>query len=130
MKILKTYDDRCSGCNSCVETCSTLYFKENHAEKARIVVSKKETGGHHLNACTQCGICVSECPVMALSVNKKGVIMLSSKLCIGCLACVAVCPTDSMRHYQGALTPFKCIACGACAKNCPESALEIIEEES
>ena len=55
--------------------------------------------------------------------------MLNAKLCIGCLACVAICPTGAMKHYQGALSPFKCIACGTCVEKCPENALMIVEEE-
>lgn len=128
MKFLKTYDEKCKGCNICVETCSSLYFKVKDSEKSRIIVEKREPGIFHLIACNQCGVCVAECPVTALSVNKMGVIMLNGKLCVGCLACVAVCPIKSMRHSPSALTPIKCIACGACAKNCPEGALEIVEE--
>jgi formate hydrogenlyase subunit 6/NADH:ubiquinone oxidoreductase subunit I len=66
---------------------------------------------------------------MALTINKKGVVMLNKNLCIGCYACVAICPTDSMRRYHGSIVPFKCIACGSCADECPEKALEIVEEE-
>jgi len=129
MKYLKTDDKKCKGCKICVETCSTLYFKENVSEKSRIVVERKKGSDYHLVACNQCGVCVSECPALALTVNKLGVVMLNARLCIGCLACVAVCPSGAMRYYQGALSPIKCIACGACAKNCPEGALEIFEEE-
>ncbi len=129
MKFLKTIDEKCKGCLICEATCSALFFKENSTEKSRISVSKSENGTFHITACNQCGICVSECPVKALSVNKAGVIMLNAKLCIGCLACVAICPTGAMKHYQGALSPFKCIACGTCVEKCPENALMIVEEE-
>ncbi len=128
MKYLKTYDENCKGCNACVETCSTLYFKEICVEKSRITVEQMSTGTFHLNVCNQCGVCVAECPVKALTINKMGVVMLSAKLCISCLACVAVCPTGSMRHVDRALSPIKCIACGACVKECSEGALEIVEE--
>lgn len=129
MKFLKTFDEKCKGCMACVATCSTLFFKEDDPEKSRISVEKTGPGRFHLTACNQCGICVSECPVKALSTNKAGVILLNAKLCIGCLACVAICPTGAMKHYQGALSPFKCIACGACVEKCPENALMIVEEE-
>jgi ferredoxin len=128
MKYLKTNDEKCKGCNDCMAACSTLYFKVNSPEKSRISVERTQANGFHLNVCNQCGICVSECPVTALTINKTGVIMLNAKLCIGCLACVAVCPSGSMRHAQGALVPIKCVACGACAQKCPEGALEICVE--
>ncbi|HPM05290.1 MAG TPA: 4Fe-4S binding protein, partial [Candidatus Cloacimonas sp.] len=48
--------------------------------------------------------------------------------CIGCLMCVAVCPTESMRTYLGNQNPFKCIACGVCVKSCPAEAIKIVTE--
>jgi ferredoxin len=55
--------------------------------------------------------------------------MINKSLCVGCLACVAVCPIEAMRFFPGESTPFKCIACGACVKTCPKEALEIAEKE-
>jgi Fe-S-cluster-containing hydrogenase component 2 len=128
-KYLKTYEEKCTGCNTCMTVCSTLFFKEDNYEKSCIQVIKKENGGFALPVCDQCTICVEECHTLALTVNKKGVVMLNKNLCIGCYACVAVCPTETMMTYHGGLVPFKCTACGACAKECPSGALEIVEEE-
>lgn len=127
-KYLKTYPDRCNGCNICMDVCSELYFKEDNPELSRIRITPVDDG-FDMNVCNQCGVCVDECPTQALTTNKKGVVMLNKNLCIGCYACVAICPTDSMRRHHGMVVPFKCIACGACAKECPENALEIVEEE-
>ena len=55
--------------------------------------------------------------------------MINKSLCVGCLACVAVCPIEAMRFFPGESTPFKCIACGACVKTCPKEALEMAEKE-
>ena len=129
MKLLKVYDEKCIGCNTCVSVCSNLYFKEDEAEKSCIEVFPAEGEKFKLSVCNQCGTCVMECPTKALSVNKLGVVMVSKKLCVGCYACVAVCPTNNMRTYDGGMVPFKCIACGACAKECPADALEIVKEE-
>ena len=60
---------------------------------------------------------------------KTGVVILDKSLCVGCLACVAVCPTGAMRYYPGQKQPFKCVACGACAKRCPKEALEVAEKD-
>jgi ferredoxin len=129
MKYLKTYEERCNGSNTCMTVCSKLYFKEDNRDKSSIKVSPDGHGGFRLNACNQCGVCVTECPALAISVNKQGVVMINRNLCINCLACVAVCPTRSMMLYRGGLVPFKCIACGSCAKQCPTDALEIILKE-
>jgi ferredoxin len=127
-KYLKTYPERCNGCNICMSVCSKLYFKENNPELSCIKITALNEA-FDMNVCDQCGTCVAECPTMALTINKKGVVMLNKNLCIGCYACVAICPTDSMRRYHGSIVPFKCIACGSCADECPEKALEIVEEE-
>jgi ferredoxin len=80
-------------------------------------------------ACDQeCRKCVAECPTQAITVNAQGVVMINKSLCVGCLACVAVCPINAMRYYPGESTPFKCVACGACVKSCPSDALELDEK--
>lgn len=129
MKFLKTYAQRCSGSSTCMTVCSKLYFKEDNPDKSSIKVTSDAKGGFRLNACNQCGICVAECPALAIAVNKQGVVMINRNLCINCLACVAICPTDSMMLQRNGLIPFKCIACGSCAKECPTAALEITTTE-
>jgi NAD-dependent dihydropyrimidine dehydrogenase PreA subunit len=53
--------------------------------------------------------------------------MINKKNCVGCGACVAVCPMKVM--VQKAESPVsKCIACGICVKACPMEILEIVEK--
>ena len=129
MKYLKTYDDKCIGCGTCMSVCSQLYFKEDSPDKSRVRVTDADEG-FHIRVCNQCGNCVEVCPADALTINKQGVVMLNKSRCIGCLACVSACPISVMWHNPGDLNPFKCIACGACAKECPADALEIVTEEN
>ena len=129
MKYLKTYDEKCIGCNQCMTVCSTLFFKEDNYEKSCIQVLQKDKDNYALTVCDQCQTCVMECQTLALTVNKFGVVMLNKNLCIGCYACIGICPTDVMRSYQDGLVPFKCIACGSCTKECPTGAIEVVEEE-
>lgn len=110
--------------------CSTTFFKEDNPEKSAIRIHPAQDGGHRITVCDQyCRKCVDECPTMAISVSKQGVVLINKSICIGCFACVAVCPVDAMMRLEGGLTPFKCIACGSCAKQCPAGALEIVTEE-
>jgi len=130
IKYLKLHDEKCVGCMTCQATCSRLYFKEDDPAKSRIQVFQMGLGKFHLVACDQeCRKCVIECPTQAITVNAQGVVMINKGLCVGCLACVAVCPIGAMRYFPGDPAPFKCIACGACVKTCPADALEVAEKE-
>lgn len=130
MKYLKTYDEKCIGCNTCVTACSMLFFKEDDPAKSCIEVIAQGKENFKLSACNQCGSCVDVCPTDALSINKFGVVMMNKKLCSGCYVCVEICPTNNFRTYPEGDMPFKCIACGACARECPADALEIVKEEA
>jgi len=131
MKYLKTYDEKCIGCNTCVSVCSKLFFKEDNPEQSCIqVFPLAEPDCFRLSVCNQCGTCVEECPIDALSINKQGVIMLNKNLCSGCYVCVDYCPTNNMRTYSAGVIPFKCTACGACVRECPAEALEIVTKEN
>ena len=97
MKYLKANNELCVGCRVCEETCSEMFFRNNAVENSRIRVNEKETG-YEINVCNQCGKCIALCPAQALSVNSLGVVMLDKNECIGCLICVAECPSYCM-HY-------------------------------
>lgn len=129
-KYLKTDDSKCVGCMTCTSVCSRLYHKEENPAKSCIEVQGLGSGRFHLVACDQeCGACLRECPVKAISIRPNGVLVVDKNLCVGCLACVAVCPIEAMRWYPGTSTPFKCVACGACVRSCPKDALSIAEKE-
>jgi carbon-monoxide dehydrogenase iron sulfur subunit len=130
IKYLKTIDENCVGCMICTAACSKLYFKVDDPAKSSIQVNEPGRGGFHLVACDQeCRACVRECPTQAISIAKTGVVLIDKKTCVGCLACVAVCPIGAMRWFPGDRNPFKCIACGACARQCPKRALEVSSKE-
>ncbi len=131
IRYLKTEDSKCVGCMTCASVCSRLYFRDDNPAKSTILVNETGPGRFRLVACDQdCGACLRECPVNAIGVNRNGVVVIDRKLCVGCLACVAVCPIGAMRWYPGIPTPFKCVACGACARACPKAAIEIVDRET
>lgn len=130
IKYLKTDDAKCVGCMSCAEACSTAFFKEDNPAKSSIQALDLGDGAYRLVACDQdCRKCVAECPTRALTVAKNGVVLIDRALCVGCLACVAICPSGAMRYYPGIGLPFKCVACGLCVKACPKGALALAEKE-
>ncbi len=117
----------CMACLECVRACSEAFYKEFHQDYSAIQVVAKGTGAKPMT-CIQCGKCMKACEHGAITQNPKtGVYMINKKLCVGCGACVAVCPMKVMVHkLENPVS--KCIACGICVKACPMEVLEIVEK--
>jgi len=66
---------------------------------------------------------------MTLTYPKNGdTLTLNAEVCIGCGACVDVCPHAVFRIVKGKAEIARkatCMECGACAMNCPVGALSV-----
>jgi len=51
----------------------------------------------NLERCTQCGVCVSDCPEEALEMQSNGPAFKSPVNCTYCTLCEQVCPTGAIR---------------------------------
>lgn len=51
--------------------------------------------------CIECGLCVDKCDVDAMLLNPKA--QIDGELCVGCAACIAVCPVGAIRNDWGGL---------------------------
>ena len=53
--------------------------------------------------------------------------VVNKDLCIGCEACVAVCPTEaiSMEEEKAVVAAELCVDCGACEGECPVEAIKV-----
>lgn len=56
-------------------------------------------------------------------------IKINSETCIGCSACVPVCPVDAiaMVEDKAIIDHETCIECGVCIAECPVEAIAIVE---
>jgi NAD-dependent dihydropyrimidine dehydrogenase PreA subunit len=67
---------------------------------------------------------------MTLTYPKNGeTLALEEETCIGCGACVDVCPRAVFRLEEGKAriaSKAACMECGACARNCPVGALSVV----
>jgi Fe-S-cluster-containing hydrogenase component 2 len=127
VKALVFDPDRCTGCHTCEEACSEKWFKEMDRQKSAIQIEHLDgmEGRYAAIVCTQCGDCIDICPTKSISRAKSGVVLIQTKSCVGCLACVGFCDIWAMRTHPDVVEPFKCVACGTCVKACPEQALSI-----
>ncbi len=65
------------------------------------------------------------CPAGACS-ELAGGYKIDEEECVGCTACVEVCPVDAISGEQGVAHTIEeaaCISCGACADQCPADAI-------
>ena len=130
MKVLSFDAERCTGCYICEEVCSKTWFKAVDRDKSAIVI--RDGDGPLLSSlyCVQLGDCINVCPTEAIYRDKRGIVRIRRKLCVGCLSCIGFCPYLAMLHHREHSIPFKCVACGKCADECPADALEIVEVET
>ncbi len=132
-KTLSVDVSRCTGCDSCVVSCS---FKHTGAFSlnARVQVEKiKEEGLFVPVMCQHCGNapCVTVCPSGALVKNPDtGETKLLSNKCLGCKMCLQVCPFGAITYNEKAGYMEKCDLCGGnplCAQVCIPAAIRFIE---
>ncbi|MCP4135072.1 MAG: 4Fe-4S dicluster domain-containing protein [bacterium] len=81
-----------------------MSIKTGRAEGTARVTINKET-------CTACGLCVSVCAGIPLTMENKTVQVDQSRLfgCIGCGQCMAVCPTGSIEVRGRMISPEEMI---------------------
>ena len=133
-KTIRVTPSRCLGCLNCELACASRdwgrYFP--CGSKINLVFLKK--GGQVPVACFQCETapCLAVCRTGALSRSARtGVIASDPAKCVGCRACVAVCPFGNIAWSEAGRRVEKCDQCGGeprCVAVCPSGALAYAEE--
>ena len=146
------YDSRqCSGCQSCMLTCSLVHDGEASTSRSRIQVARNVFNPYpqdiQIFVCRQCPepMCVKNCPTGACHVSAANgnVRMIDAAKCIGCKACINTCPYVPHRTVfnVAAKKSAKCDLCAdspffskkggpsgdqACVTSCPAGALKLV----
>ena len=128
---IKVKRDVCSGCLSCMTTCSM--FNESYASLtgSRIQVELNPFGDlHKIIICKQCKNpkCAEACPEDAISRHPDGYMVVDYALCTACKLCIEACPFDAMLWNPIDEKVIKCELCGGepqCVEACPTGTLTI-----
>ncbi len=139
----------CSGCKTCQVACKDKNNLEPGIRFRRVYEvaganwNKTEEGAweHDIVAynlsigCNHCEdpACVKACPTKAMHAESDGMILVDSKICIGCRYCEWACPYGSPQYNEQKGIMQKCDFCRdyilegkqpACVASCPMRALE------
>jgi protein NrfC len=149
------YDSRkCTGCTTCMLSCSLTHYGVHNLSLARIQIMQDSFGKFpddvKMAPCRQCVTppCVLNCPVGAAYVDEKNgnVRRIDMKKCIGCKTCIKMCPQQPHRtvwnHIENKSS--KCDLCidtaaywnekggpggkQACVEACPMKAIKFVAE--
>ena len=145
--VLEIKAERCLGCHTCELECALAHSKSKTFAEAvyssehvypRMIL---ETDGDTTipMPCRHCtdAPCVRVCPTSAMSRSGLGMpVVLNLRKCIGCRACVMMCPYGVIQTIPGRVALSKCDLCvdrlareeiPACAASCPTGAIEFTQ---
>jgi len=139
---------KCMGCHSCEVACAVAHAdsptlleaiqQEQPPEPRMAVVAIGDMAVPlHCQHCEE-PPCAIVCPQDAIQrPDPDGPVIIDEELCVGCGACVIVCPFGMIRMSADGKTALKCDMCidrqqagqlPACVEACPTGALELVED--
>lgn len=141
---------RCTGCKTCELECGIAHSKAmtlvgilRDGEKAQTRIFVEPAGAMAVPLqCRHCedAPCIAVCPTKAMHRFGQGYpVLVEEGLCIGCRACVAVCPFGVVFMGREGKVVLKCDLCirrlaqgqkPACAAGCPTHAISFLAPEA
>ena len=86
-------NDKCIGCGKCTNICPRGLVTLEKTKKAHVRCCKNIENHCCARECIRCGECAKACKFNAIiPVKKQGTYKIDKEKCVGCRACVKVCP--------------------------------------
>ncbi len=147
--VLEVIVSKCLGCHTCELECAlahsksetfieAFYSKEHLYPRIILEVDGDDVIPMHCRHCTDAP-CITVCPTTAMARSgPEEPVVLDIERCIGCNACVMVCPFGIIKAIPGAMSLSKCDLCvirlgegeiPACAAGCPTKAIRYTKVE-
>jgi Fe-S-cluster-containing dehydrogenase component len=105
---------RCTGCGRCLLACSMHHHGRLDPRLARIRLLRFPRPALNVPvicmACDQAP-CIKACPMNARVREPNGTVVTDPELCIGCRACVYICPAGSPTIHPGSGRSMTCDMC-------------------
>ncbi|MCL2373852.1 MAG: 4Fe-4S dicluster domain-containing protein [Treponema sp.] len=110
--------NKCIGCRTCHITCKDLrglglgpVFRKVRAFETGAYPDVD--GFRYCGSCNHCenALCVTACPVNALSYAADGTVQLDADTCIACKACITACPYGAIEFVEEWGVAGKCDSC-------------------
>ncbi|MEO6391615.1 MAG: 4Fe-4S dicluster domain-containing protein [Pyrinomonadaceae bacterium] len=132
---------RCIGCHACTTACKSenlvpLGVTRTYVKHVDVGIFPQARRVHQVTRCNQCqdSPCATACPTTAMFRRADGIVDFDKSICIGCKACMAACPYDSIFINPDDHSAEKCNFCAhridvglepACVVVCPTQAILI-----
>jgi Fe-S-cluster-containing hydrogenase component 2 len=133
-KTIQVTPAKCVGCLNCELACASRDWGRYFPCGSKISLVFLESGGKVPVACLQCdqAPCLTVCRTGALARDPETAVIASDPAkCVGCRACVSVCPFGNIAWSEAGQRVEKCDQCQGsprCVAACPSGALAYVEE--
>ncbi len=136
-KIIAVDQERCTGCRRCEIVCSVIKEGVSDSSRSRIHVRESEIESKYFPIlCQHCEepVCAQVCPTNAIYKQEDSSrVLVDRERCIGCRACISVCPQEGLKFDVVEKKILRCDLCDGdpiCVKVCEEGALKYMDRDS
>lgn len=129
---IKVNPSVCSGCLSCVTTCSIHHesYVSLSAGRVQVILRPFEIR-HKIDICRQCANhpCLEACPEGAIYRDELDIVRIDDARCNQCRLCMQACPFHAIFWNPVSEKVIKCDLClgqPQCVEVCPTGALSLV----